>query len=319
MSAQASGWLARQMPVVMQQDDFMVRFLAIFEEVSDTLVHSVDTIGSAADVGVTPDAFVPWLGSWIASPADPVEGLHEYRARDWLQAQSQALTARGTSSGLQQWLSVIAGGAPVLIEDGGGVYGDGECPDGDTRWVRVTMPLPDGVEKRQVVSLIRAEVPLGVKIELNEVVADVGIEDDVVAEIWEPVPGGPYYWDGGREDVHPALLEVAPRRPEPAAPEPLPGSVRRLPGTAGRAVRPGRICATCFEHNDDGVLTCLRCGSPLRAVAPEPVAIEPEPVIEPLWGDDGHGGDDRVIWPVVAAILVPLLVTLLMAAAFILG
>ena len=46
-------------------------------------------------------------------------------------------------------------------------------------------------------------------------------------------------------------------------------SLRRLPGTAGQAGRPGVDCPTCGELNQTLAVNCIRCGGPM--VLPEPV------------------------------------------------
>lgn len=286
MSTRPPGWLADQLPLVMQQDDFTNRFLGIFEEVADTLVHSVDTIAVSADLSLAPQTFVPWLGSWIAAPAVDSHRPDEVGERNWVRAHAHALTARGTKVGLQRVLQELAGGHPVEIEDGGGVYREGAGPEGDSAWVRVRMPLADQTEPQEVVDLIRAEVPLGVAVEL-EVLPLLPrprepLEDAHEPETWQPVPGGPYFWDGGTGDVYPPLRDEPGHEPES---EPLSGAVRRLPGTGGRAVRPGRICPGCAEPNDFAASACLRCDSLMHLPPPEPVS-EPEPEVLPLWSEE---------------------------------
>jgi hypothetical protein len=63
--------------------------------------------------------------------------------------------------------------------------------------------------------------------------------------------------------------------------------LRRLPGTAGRAALSSLLCPSCREPNPATGVTCVRCGSLLHPVAPEPVVMvlepepEPEVVLEP--------------------------------------
>jgi phage tail-like protein len=315
------GWLLRQLPVLMQQDDFTARFLRIFEEVAAGLIHSVDTIGVAADLSLAPDEFVPWLGSWIAAPADPEAGRHPLRERDWTRAQTRALGARGTKAGLEQVLTVLSGGHPVEIEDGGGIYRAGQCPEGETGWARVTMPLPGGADPDSVERLIRAEVPIGVEVELvvtSLVPRPRPPEDDLEDAEWESVPGGPYFWDGGREDVLPPLREETGAPGEAEEPS-LSGAVQRLPGTAGKAVRAGRICPACAEPNAFGPATRLRCASALRLRRPAPQP-DPGPEVLPLWEDDDSWLPERRLWPVVLLVIgLILALTGIVSAFYLLG
>lgn len=62
--------------------------------------------------------------------------------------------------------------------------------------------------------------------------------------------------------------------------------LRRLPGTAGRAALASLLCPSCREPNPATGVNCMRCGSLLHPVAPEPVVVvvapepEPEPVVD---------------------------------------
>lgn len=75
--------------------------------------------------------------------------------------------------------------------------------------------------------------------------------------------------------------------------------LRRLPGTAGRAALASLLCPACAEPNPATGVTCVRCGSLLHPVAPEPVVVLPEPepapapVVEP----------SRSWWPYIIAAL----------------
>lgn len=74
----------------------------------------------------------------------------------------------------------------------------------------------------------------------------------------------------------------------PSTDGPDDSGLRRLPGTAGRAVLASLLCPTCAEPNPATGVTCVRCGSDLHlkpvveavvaAPLPEPVVeVEPEP------------------------------------------
>jgi hypothetical protein len=69
-------------------------------------------------------------------------------------------------------------------------------------------------------------------------------------------------------------------------------SLRRLPGTAGRAVLASLRCPHCTEPNVPSATLCVRCGAELRpkpvvvvqAPAPEPVVVvAPPPAGHPWW------------------------------------
>jgi hypothetical protein len=50
-------------------------------------------------------------------------------------------------------------------------------------------------------------------------------------------------------------------------------SLRRLPGTVGRAATASVACPHCGEPNSPAAVNCIRCGLPMVVIAPEP---EPE-------------------------------------------
>lgn len=56
-------------------------------------------------------------------------------------------------------------------------------------------------------------------------------------------------------------------------------SLRRLPGTAGRATVASLTCPHCAEQNQISASVCLRCG---RSLHPEPVYVAPAPVPVPV-------------------------------------
>jgi hypothetical protein len=74
----------------------------------------------------------------------------------------------------------------------------------------------------------------------------------------------------------------AVERPAPTAASGLTDTgLRRLPGTAGRAVLAFLNCPVCTEPNPPASVHCSRCGSELRPAAVVAV-VEPEPVPEPV-------------------------------------
>ena len=289
------NWLVDQLPVGMLADDFLVRFTSIFQDVADTLVDAVDTIDATADLTLTPDPFVRWLGSWIDAYPNPGEAAQDPgsdRERAWIQVQARALTGRGTRPSLVQMLEELCAGRPVRVIDGGGVYPAGQCPTGDPAWVQVELPSLDQVAASDVLDLIRSEVPVHVAVHLL-------VEGVVVNQVGPGIP---------RHRLEPEA--------EPGTESALSPSVRRLPGTAGRAGQPFRSCPVCAEHNRLDEADCWRCGSPLHTPARTP---EPVSEVEPIKAAPAEDFVEPRIWPVVAVIvtILVLLAALGTAAALI--
>ena len=88
---------------------------------------------------------------------------------------------------MQRFLELTSGG-PAVVEDGGGVWRDGEAP-ADTAWVRMRVESTGWMQEDDFVDLVRDEVPVHVRAELY--VGD--------RRIWS-TPGGE-----GASSAHPPL------------------------------------------------------------------------------------------------------------------
>ena len=156
-------WLLNQLPVGMLDADFFVRFVSIFQEIGSSLLEDADNIDHLADVSVTPEPLLPWLGSWIGT--DTIDdSLDEATKRRIVAGAATTLTWRGTVHGLTRFLELTSGG-PVEVEDGGGVWREGEAP-ADTAWVRMTVESTGWLAENDFVQLVRDEVPAHVRAEL---------------------------------------------------------------------------------------------------------------------------------------------------------
>jgi phage tail-like protein len=322
-------WLVEQLPVGMLEDDFLVRFTSIFQDVADTLVDAVDTVEAAADLTLTPDPFVRWLGSWIDAYPNPGEATQPpggARERAWIQAQARALNGRGTRPGLELMLQALFGDQPLRVTDGGGVYPAGQCPPGDPAWVQVELPALERVAVNDVLDLIRSETPvhvavrvivdggepahlgLGVPRPRGRHVAAIESGSDVAVEPGLETAGEP----GVGTVTDPGLATTADSETEVG----LSWSVRRLPGTAGRARQPFRSCRVCAERNRVGESDCWRCGSAMDRPIPVP---EPEPEPTPVVVEPQREPVEPRIWPVLllVAAVVLVLVAILTGAALI--
>ena len=115
-----------QLPVGMTDDDFLMRFLGIFQTVADTVLHRVDTLPHTFDPTVAPDAMVRLMGSWLG--VEWIDStLDDELQRRIVLEYADLLRWRGTALGLRRLLEVISGG-PAIVEDSGGVYPEGESP-----------------------------------------------------------------------------------------------------------------------------------------------------------------------------------------------
>ncbi|AZI58011.1 hypothetical protein EH165_07515 [Nakamurella antarctica] len=89
-------------------------------------------------------------------------------------------------------------------------------------------------------------------------------------------------------------------------------SLRRLPGTAGRAQRASVACPHCGEPNIPVALTCIRCLQPMEIVAPVPPP-PPAPIVAPLISPEPEPA--RNWWWLVVVCFCLLAMTIIIAIA----
>jgi phage tail-like protein len=156
-------WMLDQLPTGLLTDDFFRRFASIFQQMANTIVANADNVEHLPDVTVAPDAMVRWLGSWIGVDgidADLPDGLQ----RRIVESAADTLAWRGTARGLQRFLELISG-SEVEVEDGGGVWRDGEAPE-DTAWVQMRVQSTGWLPAADFAALVRDEVPAHVHAQL---------------------------------------------------------------------------------------------------------------------------------------------------------
>jgi phage tail-like protein len=168
------GWLLGNLPVVMQEDDLLARYVTIIEEVASTVRYAVESSADAADVTVSAPSMVRYLGGWLGAP-----GLHEELPpivqREITRATGAALMWRGTAHALTSMLEAITRG-PVRVQDPGGVYRDGEAQSSRAPVV-VDVESCGHLRPGELAEVVRAEVPAHVALVVRvagEVVWPVG-------------------------------------------------------------------------------------------------------------------------------------------------
>ncbi len=168
MNGRRHDWLVNQLPVGMTDDDFLVRFVRIFQGVGDTVLQSVDNLPHLFDVAVTPDVMVRTIGAWLG--LDWVDAsLPDELQRRIVREYSAGLLWRGTRIGLERLLELICGDAAVT--DTGGVFVDGELPteaDGSpiAAHVHIAVPSAGWTTVPDLLRIVRGEMPAGVTFDL---------------------------------------------------------------------------------------------------------------------------------------------------------
>lgn len=162
-NAVASGWLADQLPHPLSEDHFTRQFLRIFEDVASSVRTRVTSFQHDLDAGVAPVEFVQWMGQWLAVGVQPF--IAEERQRALVAAAGALWKRRGTKVGLQGLLEALTG-SEVSIDDGGGVFSEGEAPP-NAKKVVVSLSDRGGLTDEQLLDFVRVEIPANATVEVT--------------------------------------------------------------------------------------------------------------------------------------------------------
>jgi phage tail-like protein len=183
-------WLIHQLPMGMVEDDFLVRFLSIFQDVADTVVSQIDSLPHMFDATVAPPTMVRTLGRWIGLDwVDP--SLPDALQRRIVREYFSLLRWRGTKRGMRQLLELITE-QPASVEETGGIFQEGESPP-DMGHVVLHVRSTGWATEADLLRIVRSELPASVTFELYV----------VDRRIWPPEPS-----DGGTAEAA-AMEEVS--------------------------------------------------------------------------------------------------------------
>lgn len=156
-------WLLHQLPVAMVEDDFLSRFLRIFQTVSDSVLLQIDNLPHVFDPTVAPPEAVRLMGAWLG-----VDFIDSYlpieTQRQIVREYSSLVQWRGTARGLRQLLGMISG-EDATVEDSGGVYLEGESPANPPH-VKLAVASTGWATEADLVRIVRNELPASVTFEL---------------------------------------------------------------------------------------------------------------------------------------------------------
>ena len=106
--------LLNYLPSIYRDDDFMGKFLLIFESILNPIVNTVDNMALYFDPGLTPEPLLPWLASWVGLALDPSWPLE--RRRELVKNAAELYRWRGTRRGLAEYLRIYCGTKPEILE-----------------------------------------------------------------------------------------------------------------------------------------------------------------------------------------------------------
>jgi phage tail-like protein len=121
------------LPAVFAENDFLGRYLLIFESIWETLEQRQDHVDMYFDPRTCPEAMLPWIAGWF----DLKTGFHwpEARKRHLVEQVSELYAYRGTAYGLAKIIEIWTGATPQITEDPNQPF-----------VFRVRLTLPAGVE-----------------------------------------------------------------------------------------------------------------------------------------------------------------------------
>jgi phage tail-like protein len=146
-SGQRSKYLD-YLPTVFAENDFLGRYLLIFESIWEALEQRQDHIAMYFDPGTCPEPLLPWLAGWF----DLETGFHwpEARKRDLIDQVADLYRYRGTAYGLTKMLEIWTGTTAEISEDPTQPF-----------VFRVRLKVPPGgqVDRSQVEDLLQTHKP----------------------------------------------------------------------------------------------------------------------------------------------------------------
>ncbi|MDR3577379.1 MAG: phage tail protein [Anaerolineaceae bacterium] len=106
----------KYLPDVYSADDFIGRFLLIFESILSPIEGMVGNIDYYFDPELTPAECLPWLASWFGLALD--ERWPDAKRRDLIRSAADLYQWRGTKHGLSEFIRLYTGVSPEILEPG---------------------------------------------------------------------------------------------------------------------------------------------------------------------------------------------------------
>ena len=136
------------LPTIFQDNDFLRRFLLIFETIWEPLEWRQDHIDMYFDPRTCPAPLLPWLAGWLDLSFPP--GWPEGRMRKLLAEATTLLRWGGTRYGLERLIELFTGLTPRISELSDEPY---------VFHIRLLVPAGATVDDAQVEALIRTYKP----------------------------------------------------------------------------------------------------------------------------------------------------------------
>lgn len=151
-----------QLPAHFAADEFLRRYMLIFEKLSAGVRAHGDSIEYLLDPRVAPPGFVRWLGAWLGVLVEP--SLPEDHQRRIVREAAALFGKRGTPAGLTGVLSALTGG-DATVDDEGGIFAEGESTR-NTKHVIIKLETAGKYRRDHLQQVTEGELPADVTYEL---------------------------------------------------------------------------------------------------------------------------------------------------------
>jgi phage tail-like protein len=108
------SWLLNYLPAMYAGDEFLNRFLLIFEDTLVPIMQMVDNINYYFDPLMTSPELLEWLATWVNLVLDDSWSLEQ--RRQLIHSATELYSWRGTKRGLTQYIKLYAGVEPEITE-----------------------------------------------------------------------------------------------------------------------------------------------------------------------------------------------------------
>ncbi len=146
------------LPAVYAGDEFMARFLCIFEDTFKPLQHFADNMHYYFNPLMTSPDLIPWLATWVDLVLDESWSLEQ--RRELIHSAVDLYSRRGTRGGLTEYLELYTGITPEITEYVDGMVLGPETFLGENTTIAgrerhsftVTLRLPKGLSEEEMAS-----------------------------------------------------------------------------------------------------------------------------------------------------------------------
>lgn len=145
----------KYLPAIYSADEFLGRFLLIFESILGPLERTVDNLHYYFDARLTPPDLLPWLASWLGLVLD--ERWPEAQRRELIRSAVDLYQWRGTRRGLAEFIRLYTGFTPEIAEPAGKKKAAAE--EAFRFSVKIKVPNPAQINPAVVHSIIETEKP----------------------------------------------------------------------------------------------------------------------------------------------------------------